>query len=98
MIEDYFDPKPINFHVSRHVGVSKTTKTWFQIDTDGLIHARCGIALMGYSMMSDYELETANPFDSGFNDNYAEGTGTTKDVALANLDQDLNRMASGLYD
>jgi hypothetical protein len=63
-----------------------------------MIEARCGIALLGCSNMTKKQLKHANPFDSSFRDNYASGTGTTKDVALANLDQDLNRIASELHD
>jgi hypothetical protein len=90
--------EPINVFVCRHVGVAKTTETWFQTNADGIIEARCGIALLGFSNMSEEQLKQANPFDAGFNDNYASGMGTTKDVALANLDQDLNRLANWLHD
>lgn len=89
--------KEQNFYRCPHIGVQQTTPVYFQITDDGSLEARCGVSIIGHTNMTEEQLKFANPFDDSFRDNYASGTGTTKDVALANLENDMHRLSQGLF-
>lgn len=54
--------------------------------------ARCGIALFGHS-----NNETENPFDENFHDNYVEGKGYTKEIAINKMKENYKEIGNSLW-
>lgn len=79
-----------------HIGVAGTTKTFIKRTGERYV-ARVGIAIMGSTNMPSDELETANPFDDSFCDNFAEGIGNTGQEAIAALKKDMQQTANTLW-
>lgn len=81
-----------------HVGVNGTTDVAVKQITPDLYEARVGIAIMGYC---DFEWldahPDATPFDSDFPDNYAVGSGPTRESALIALRTSIREMSESLW-
>jgi len=87
----------VTIHQCSHIGVAGTTAVHVKKLPDGTYEARVGIAIMGYTNMSLDALEFANPFDDTFQDNFAQGLGTTEEAALTDLRADMNKTADSIW-
>lgn len=91
------DQKPqIRAYTCTHVGISGTTKIHVR-EVGGLFVARVGIALMGTTNRPTSELAMADPFEADFNDNYAEGHGTSEQAALDALKTEMEKISEALW-
>lgn len=80
------------------IGVAGTTPVHLRKTETGYI-ARCGIAIMGTTNMDEAGFIACghDPFHPEFYDNWAEGTGETKDAAIAMLKNDTSKTADSLW-
>lgn len=78
-----------------HIGVSGITDAVVKQLDDGTFEARQGVSIFG---SFNEKNETEDPFDPAFEDNFAIGTGPTREDALRALFDAKCKMADSLYD
>jgi len=82
-----------------NVGVSTKTDIFVKKHNETKYEARCGIALLGFTNMSDLELEQCgkNPFHVDFYDNCCVGIAKTQELAIEAMKQDMKAIADSLW-
>jgi len=88
----------MNIIICKNVGISSLKLHWVE-STSGkkLYKCRRFIAIMGSFNNPIEELIKASPFDSNVQENYAEGVGETKDLAIENMEKDESSMCDSLW-
>lgn len=87
----------VTIHQCSHIGVAGTTAVFVKKMADGTYEARVGISIMGSTNMPWDDLKDANPFDDSFQDNFAIGIGASKEAALTDLKDDMNKTADSIW-
>lgn len=77
------------------IGVAGTTRIHFRKVGEN-VAARVGIAIFGMTNVPHGQDD--DPFDAEFRDNYAEGIGSTRDLALQDLRKDIQEISDSLWD
>ena len=82
-----------------NIGVNGTTPVHIIQHDDGTFEARVGIAIMGSTNMDEQGFLKCgyNPFHEDFHDNYACGTGKTKEEAIEALKKDISDTTNSLW-
>jgi hypothetical protein len=82
------------------VGVSATTPCHTRKISEGLYEARIGIALLGFSNMTDEERAACgdDPFSPDFRDNFASGQGDSEASAQAAMRECAQGIAASLFE
>ena len=81
------------------IGTSGTTPVHVKRLVDGTFEARMGIAILGSTNMdpAGYEACGFDPFSHLFWDNFASGTGTTEEEAIAAMKADQQQINRTLW-
>lgn len=80
-------------------GLCGTTGIVLRTAEDGVVEARMGIAIFGYTNLSDEEMRVCeyNPFHPEFHDNYVSGKGNTDEEAIESLRADMKQIHESLW-
>lgn len=84
-------------HIDHNIGVSGYRIHWMRSSDGKEYWCRTAIAIMGSFNMPDEYLRKTSPFDPGFQDNYVEGRGSTKEEALAAMQKEMEELTDSLW-
>ena len=87
----------MNIHISKNVGVSGSGIYWMR-SKDGKQHwCRMPIAIMGNFNTSDEYRKKHSPFEPGYQENYVEGKGNSREEALAKMAEEEKHLADSIW-
>lgn len=87
----------ITIHQDKNIGLSDAKIHWMRTK-DGKEHwCRMAVAMMGSFNMTEKEIATISPFAPEFNDNYAEGKGSTKELAIAEMEKSMTAISDSFW-
>jgi hypothetical protein len=80
-----------------HIGVSGAKIHWMKSKDGKLFWCRQPIAIMGsFNMPMEY-IERVSPFEKGYQENFIEGKGKTKEEALSNMEKEAGDISNSLF-
>ena len=87
----------ISIHVDKNIGFSGDKLFWMRSKDGKSFWCRQVIAIMGsYNTSNEYR-KKHSPFERGFQDNFIEGKGATKEEAFNNMQKEVEQMAESFW-
>jgi len=85
-------------YMCKNIGISGLGLHWMQSSSGKKLYkCRKFIAIMGNFNRPVDELAKITPFDTNSQENYVEGVGETKELALKNMEKNESSMADALW-